>query len=70
MKVLLIEDEKPASTRLQKLLHEVAADIEVLDVLDSIQQSSIVWLKIIQCLHSFLWIYNWLMVRVLQYSKK
>lgn len=44
MKVVLIEDEKPASTRLQKLLHEVAADIEVLDVLDSIE-SSIDWLK-------------------------
>lgn len=44
MKVLLIEDEKPASTRLQKLLHEVDTEIEILDVLDSIE-NSIEWLN-------------------------
>ncbi|OJJ15307.1 DNA-binding response regulator [marine bacterium AO1-C] len=44
MKVLIIEDEAPASRRLQKLIHEIDATIEIITVLDSIE-SSVNWLK-------------------------
>mgnify|MGYP001067679468 CR=1 FL=1 len=39
MKVLLIEDEKPASQKLIRLLGEINPDIEVMDVLKSVEQS-------------------------------
>ena len=35
IKVLIIEDEQPAASRLQKLLAEVAADFEVIHRCDS-----------------------------------
>ncbi|MGE5679536.1 MAG: LytR/AlgR family response regulator transcription factor [Bacillota bacterium] len=44
MKVLIIEDEAPASRRLQKLLNEIDPAIEVLESLDSVD-SSVRWLK-------------------------
>ncbi|EAY26881.1 LytR/AlgR family response regulator transcription factor [Microscilla marina] len=43
MKVLIIEDEAPASRRLQKLITEIDPQIEVLEVLDSIE-ASVQWL--------------------------
>lgn len=43
MRVLIIEDEALAAERLQKLLGEVASDIEVLAKLDSIKES-VKWL--------------------------
>ncbi len=39
MKVLIIEDEAPAFRRLQRILEELRSDIEILDVIDSIQES-------------------------------
>lgn len=39
MRVLLIEDEKPASQKLIRLLGEINPDIEVVDVLKSVEQS-------------------------------
>lgn len=39
IKVLIIEDEQPAASRLQKLLAEVAADFEVIHRCDSIEAS-------------------------------
>ena len=39
IKALLIEDEKLAAEHLQKLLGEVNADIEIMKVIDSIEQS-------------------------------
>ncbi len=39
MKVLIIEDEKPAARRLKMLLDELDSDIEVLDVVDSVEDS-------------------------------
>ncbi|MFY0600171.1 MAG: response regulator transcription factor [Cyclobacteriaceae bacterium] len=44
MKVLIIEDEAPAFRRLQKLLEEIDPDIEIIDVLDSVEDS-VKWLK-------------------------
>ena len=45
MKVLIIEDEAPAFRRLQKILDEIQPGIEILDVIDSVEES-IKWLKI------------------------
>ncbi|MCD8041597.1 MAG: LytTR family DNA-binding domain-containing protein [Tannerellaceae bacterium] len=39
MKVLIIEDEKPASGKLMRLLNEIDPAIEVIDILPSIEQS-------------------------------
>ncbi|MEO9477302.1 MAG: LytTR family DNA-binding domain-containing protein [Cyclobacteriaceae bacterium] len=39
MKVLIIEDEAPAFRRLQKLLEEIQPDIEIVEVLDSVEES-------------------------------
>ncbi len=39
MKVLIIEDEAPAFRRLQKLLEEINPDIEIVEVLDSVEES-------------------------------
>ena len=44
MKALIIEDEKPASRRITKLLLEVDPNIEILSILDSVE-SSIQWLS-------------------------
>ncbi|MBX2845898.1 MAG: LytTR family DNA-binding domain-containing protein [Saprospiraceae bacterium] len=44
MRVLIIEDEAPAFRRLQKSLEEVAPDIQILDVLDSVE-ASVKWLR-------------------------
>ena len=44
MKVLIIEDEAPASRRLQKMLLEINPEIEILGSLESID-SSIKWVK-------------------------
>ena len=43
MKVLIIEDEKPAARQLTKLLDEIG-NIEVVNITDSIK-SSVKWLK-------------------------
>ena len=39
MKVLIVEDEAPAFRRLQKLLEEINPEIEIIDVLDSVEES-------------------------------
>ncbi|MDR1624777.1 MAG: hypothetical protein LBS04_07380 [Tannerellaceae bacterium] len=39
MKVLIIEDEAPASARLIRLLKKIDPSVEVLDVLRSVEQS-------------------------------
>ena len=39
MKVLIIEDEKPASQKLTRLLKKISSDIEVIDVLTSVEHS-------------------------------
>ena len=44
MKVVIIEDEAPASRRLQKLINEIDVNTEVLVVLDSIE-ASVQWLE-------------------------
>lgn len=44
MKVLIIEDEAPAFRRLQKILDELRPGIEILEVLDSVEES-IKWFK-------------------------
>jgi two-component system, LytTR family, response regulator LytT len=44
IKALFIEDEKPAATRLQKLLGDVAPEIELITTLDSVSQA-IEWFK-------------------------
>jgi len=44
MKVLIIEDEAPAFRRLQKVLEEIDHQIEIVEVLDSVNDS-IKWLK-------------------------
>lgn len=44
MKVVIIEDEAPAFRRLQKTLEEVDPEIEILDVIDSVEES-IKWIK-------------------------
>lgn len=44
MKVLIIEDEAPAFRRLQRILEEIQPDIEIIDVMDSVQES-VKWFK-------------------------
>jgi len=44
MKVLIIEDEAPAFRRLQKILEEINPDIEILDVIDSVEET-VKWMK-------------------------
>lgn len=44
MKVLIIEDEAPASRRLQKLIEEIVPNAEVMAILDSIE-TSVQWLS-------------------------
>jgi two-component system response regulator LytT len=44
MKILIIEDELPASRRLRKLLLEIDPEIEVVAVLESVS-SSLIWFK-------------------------
>lgn len=44
MKVLIIEDEAPAFRRLQKILEELRPGIEIIDVIDSVEDSA-KWLK-------------------------
>jgi DNA-binding LytR/AlgR family response regulator len=39
MKVLIIEDEQPASQKLIRLLKEIDSDIEIIDVLKSVEQT-------------------------------
>ena len=39
MKVLIIEDEKPASQKIMRLLREINSDIEIIDVLKSVEKS-------------------------------
>ena len=39
MKVLIVEDEAPAFRRLQKILEEINPRIEIIDVLDSVEES-------------------------------
>lgn len=48
MKVLVIEDEHPASQKLIRLLKEVDSEIEVIDVLRSVEQS-VNWFSENQC---------------------
>jgi DNA-binding LytR/AlgR family response regulator len=48
MKVLLLEDEEPASKRLQKLLLETDPSIQIVDVIVSVS-SAIKWLKTNPC---------------------
>jgi len=44
MKILIIEDEAPAFRRLQQLIHEVIAGAEIIDVIDTVQDS-VNWIK-------------------------
>ena len=44
MKVLIIEDEAPAFRRLQKILEEIDPAIEIIEVIDSVEDS-IKWLR-------------------------
>lgn len=44
MKVLIVEDEKPAATQLKRLIAAYDANIEVLDVTDSVS-STVKWLQ-------------------------
>ncbi len=44
MNVVIIEDEAPAFRRLQKILEEVDPDINIIEVLDSVEES-VSWLK-------------------------
>ena len=44
MKVLIIEDEKPAAKRLTKMVQQYRADCEILDVLDSVEVA-VEWLE-------------------------
>ncbi len=44
MKVLIIEDEKPAAEKLSMLLKKLIADVEVVGVIQSIRQA-VKWLK-------------------------
>ena len=44
MKVLIIEDEQATAKRLEKLLHEIGPEIQILDTLDSIE-SAVKWYK-------------------------
>jgi len=40
MKVLIIEDERPASKKLERLLKEIDAAIEIVEILESIEEST------------------------------
>jgi len=44
MKVLIIEDEAPAFRRLQKVLEEIKPDVEIVEVIDSVEES-VKWLN-------------------------
>ena len=44
MKVVIVEDEKPAAEKLQKALHKAGPILEVVAVLDSVK-SSVEWLN-------------------------
>jgi len=44
MKVIIIEDEAPAATRLSRMLKETDPDIEVITTLDSVE-ASVAWLR-------------------------
>jgi len=44
MKVLIIEDEKPAAKRLTKMVKQYRADCEILEVLDSVE-GAVEWLE-------------------------
>ncbi len=44
MKVLIIEDEAPAFRRLQKILEETDSEIEIVEVIDSVDES-VKWLR-------------------------
>ena len=39
MKVVIVEDEKPAAEKLQKALHKAGPSLEVVAVLDSVKSS-------------------------------
>lgn len=43
-KVVIIEDEAPAFRRLQKILEEVEPDVEILEVLDSVEET-VEWVR-------------------------
>ncbi len=45
IRALIIEDEPPAARRLKRLIDEVASDIEVVEVLDSVQEA-VAWLSL------------------------
>jgi len=40
MRVLIVEDEKPASQKLVRMLHEIDADIEVVGMLESVESTA------------------------------
>ncbi|MEQ8926710.1 MAG: LytTR family DNA-binding domain-containing protein [Fulvivirga sp.] len=44
MKILIIEDEAPAFRRLQKVLEEINPAIEIVEVIDSVEES-VMWLR-------------------------
>lgn len=44
MRILIIEDEAPAFRRLQKILEEIDATIEIVEVIDSVEES-VKWIK-------------------------
>lgn len=44
LKVVIIEDEAPAFRRLQKILEDVQPDVEIVEVLDSIEEA-VKWIK-------------------------
>ena len=44
LKVIIIEDDAPALRRLQKVLEEIDSSIEIVEVLDSVDDS-VKWLK-------------------------
>jgi DNA-binding LytR/AlgR family response regulator len=44
VKVLIIEDEAPAFRRLQRILEEIRENIDIIDVIDSIEES-VKWLR-------------------------
>ena len=44
MKILIIEDEAPAFRRLQRILEELRPEMEILDVIDSVEES-VKWLR-------------------------
>ena len=39
MKVLIIEDEKPAAAKLSRLLYKIDASIVIVDTLESVEKS-------------------------------